>query len=267
MPVYGRQWVIYLARGAEPTNGVREPNSRCGVPQAESNHRPRILKKGAHVKIRLLIADDAVGVTDALIDSLESREANVRVVGRTAVAGDVLGLYASTKPDVLLLDVRFGHELQNTGLEITRELLSLDPLAKVVLFSQFDYESIIREAYRSGAAAFLPKSTPLANVIEAITQVHSGKVYFLQQIAERLALASLQPAGGDQSPQALLDPRQLEVFRLLALGRTNVEIGEAMNLSSKTISQVNQAIKEKLGVYRAADLTLLAVKHQIVTPQ
>jgi two-component system invasion response regulator UvrY len=220
------------------------------------------------VHINVLIADDAVGVTDAVGEALAAREPRLKIVGRTALPEQVPSLFIQTKPDVVLLDVRFGHEEKNTGLEITQKLLAIDSRARVVLFSQFDQDEIIIQAYQIGALAFLPKSAPLKNVVDALLQVQTGKRYFLPNIAERMAEASLEPREPrqDGSPQALLEPRELEVFRLLALGQNNADIGEALGLSSKTISAIAQSLKKKLDVEKPAELTLLAVKHKIITP-
>ena len=83
------------------------------------------------------------------------------------------------------------------------------------------------------------------------------------QIAERLANLSVR---GDVSPQSQLDQRGLEIFKLMAEGLTNAEIAEKLNLSTKTISNISQSVKEKLGVHRQAYITKLAVKHGLIEP-
>ena len=97
----------------------------------------------------------------------------------------------------------------------------------------------------------------------AVQRAHQGELYFLPQIAERLANLSVR---GDESPQSLLNERDLEIFKLMAEGLTNAEIAERLDLSLKTISNVSQAIKEKLGVHRPAYITKLAVKHGLIAP-
>jgi DNA-binding NarL/FixJ family response regulator len=71
---------------------------------------------------------------------------------------------------------------------------------------------------------------------------------------------------GDVTPQSQLDERGLEIFKLMAEGLTNAEIAEKLDLSTKTISNISQSIKEKLGVHRQANITLLAVKHGLIEP-
>ena len=183
------------------------------------------------------------------------------VVGQAKTPDEALVMYAELLPDVLVLDIRFGTEL--TGLEAAQAILAKFPEAKIVFLSQFDQDSLIKETYRIGARAFVTKDCDPADLATAVRYAHDGRLYFLPQIAERLAKLSVR---GDVSPQSQLDQRGLEIFKLMAEGLTNAEIAEQLNLSTKTISNVSQAIKEKLGVHRQAYITKLAVKHGLIEP-
>jgi DNA-binding NarL/FixJ family response regulator len=170
-------------------------------------------------------------------------------------------MYAQEKPDVLVLDIRFGTEL--TGLDAAQNVLKADPNAKIVFLSQFDQDSLIKETYRLGANAFVTKDCDPADLATAVRHAFEGKLYFPPQIAERLASLAVR---GDVSPQSQLDERGLEIFKLMAEGLTNAEIAEKLNLSTKTISNISQSVKEKLGVHRQAYITRLAVKHGLIEP-
>lgn len=215
--------------------------------------------KSAMKPIRVLIADDHPLIILGLTTALE--EHDVKVVERVSVAEEILDTYAETRPDVLVLDIRFGEGL--TGLEVAGRILQRFPNARIVFYSQFDQDETMREAYRLGGAAFIPKNTAPALIAEAIKKAHAGQTYFLPEIAERLALIGVR---GDESPQAKLEPRELEIFKMMARGLTNEEIGQTMNVTSRTISNISSLVKEKLGVERAADITLLAVKHMMIEP-
>ena len=170
-------------------------------------------------------------------------------------------MFADLQPGVLVLDIRFGTEL--TGLDAARSLLSTYPAANIVFLTQFDQDSLIKEAYRLGARAFVTKDCDPADLATAVRHAHEGKLYFLPQIAERLANLSVR---GDVSPQSQLDQRGLEIFKLMAEGLTNAEIADRLNLSTKTISNISQSVKEKLGVHRQAYITRLALKHGLIEP-
>jgi two-component system invasion response regulator UvrY len=209
--------------------------------------------------IKVLLADDHPLILEGLKAALTKR--NMRIVGETGSAEEVVSLFRQCRPDVLVLDLRFGQGA--TGMDVTRSLLSKDPEARIVFYSQFDQNEVIREAYRLGAMAYVTKNQPPGVLASAIEEAARGKTYFVPAIAERLALLGVR---GDESPRSRLDAREAEVFVQLANGLTNNEIAERMSLSSKTIGVIAQAIREKLGVQRAAEMTRLAVRYGMIDP-
>ncbi|TAK76641.1 MAG: response regulator transcription factor [Aquabacterium sp.] len=207
----------------------------------------------------VMIADDHPLIVEGLSSVLARHK--LKVVGSASDAAAVLDTYAELQPDVLVLDLRFGDGI--SGLDVLRDLFARFPDARVVVYTQFDQDTVVREAYKRGAKAYVTKSTDPAELARAIAQVHHGETVFLPGIAERLALLSVR---GDESPLGKLQPREVEVFKLMAQGLTNVEIAERMNLSPKTISTTSQSIKDHLGIHRPADITLLAVKSGLIEP-
>jgi DNA-binding NarL/FixJ family response regulator len=210
-------------------------------------------------QIRVMLADDHPIVMTGFAMSLEGF--GMDVVGQARTPDEAAAMYADLQPDVAVLDIRFGTEL--TGLDAARRLLTAHPRANIVFLSQFDQDSLIKETYRLGARAFVTKDCDPADLATAVRHANDGKLYFLPQIAERLANLSVR---GDVSPQSQLDQRGLEIFNLMAEGLTNAEIAEKLSLSTKTISNISQSVKEKLGVHRQAYITKLAVKHGLIEP-
>jgi DNA-binding NarL/FixJ family response regulator len=210
-------------------------------------------------QIRVLIADDHPLIIEGLSTALG--RFGVRVVAHVNTPGALVASYTQNTPDVVILDVRFGAGA--TGLDAARETLAQFPQARIVFYSQFDQDELVREAYRLGGLGFVTKDRDASLLADAVKSAHRNEPYFLPEIANRLALIGLR---GDESPTSKLDARELEVFRRIAEGQTNVEIAEAMDLSAKTISNVSQAIKERLGVHRPADIARLAIKHKVVVP-
>jgi two-component system, NarL family, invasion response regulator UvrY len=209
--------------------------------------------------IRVLVADDHPLIIEGVSAALH--RLGLKVVGKAETADTVISEFERAKPDVAVLDVRFGPG--PTGLDVAKELLSAYPDARVVFYSQFDQDEVVREAYRLGGTAFITKNTPPDVLAHAIREASAGKTFFLPALAERLALLGVR---GDASPRGKLDQRELDVFLLLAEGLTNNEIADRMNLSSKTIGVVAQSVKDKLGVQRGADLTRLAMRHGMLEP-
>lgn len=209
---------------------------------------------------QVMIADDHPLIVEGLSSVLARH--GFEVVGAVSVAAQVVAQFTQRQPDVLVLDLRFG-DGGIGGLDVLQELLATHPNARVAIYTQFDQSTVVREAYKRGAKAFIPKATDPTEVAAVLKRVHAGETVFLPDIANRLAMLSVM---GDPSPVSKLQPREVEVFKLMAQGLTNVEIAERMNLSPKTISTTSQGIKDQLGVQRPADITLLAVKCGLIEP-
>ena len=203
------------------------------------------------------MADDHPIVMGGFAAALASY--GIEVVGEAKTPREAMAKYAELLPDVVMLDIRFGDG--PTGIDAAKEVLQAYPDARIVFLSQFDQDSLIKEAYKIGARAFLTKDCDPADLASAVQRADEGGLYFLPQIAERLARLSVR---GDYSPQSLLDERQFEIFILMAQGLTNVEMAEKLQLSPKTISNVSQAVKEALGIHRMADIARLAIKHELI---
>lgn len=209
--------------------------------------------------IRVLLADDHPIVMSGFALSLSSMA--IDVIGQVTTPNEAVESYESLQPDVLMMDLRFGEKL--TGLDAAKTILERHPKANILFLSQFDQDALIKQTYSIGGRGFLTKDISATDLAQAVTDASNGETYFLDRIAKRLANLSVK---GDQSPSAVLDPREFEIFLLTAKGRTNQEMADLLGLSQKTISNVAHSLKEKLGTNRIADLTLLAVKHGYIEP-
>jgi len=207
--------------------------------------------------IKVLLVDDHPIVMSGFQASLSSL--GITTIGQAKTPADAVRMYAELKPDVLVLDVKLGQA--QTGFDAAKDILKADAAAKIVFWSQCDQDGVIKEAYRIGGHAYVTNVAAPAELATAITNAHEGHMYFHPAIAERLARLSVR---GDKSPQVVLDDRELEVFKLMAQGMTNMEIASQLHLAPRTISTISQTIKDKLGVHRPADITLMAVRHAII---
>lgn len=209
--------------------------------------------------VKILLADDNPIFATGCALTLASY--GIEVIGEGTTPLDIMCRYDDLQPDVLVIDAAFGGG--NSGLKVVQQLRAAHPGAKIVVLSQTDHDSLYKESYRLGACAFITKNRDPADLAEAVTKALAGLLYFLPHVAEQLANDKVR---GNDSPQDLLQGRELEVFKLMALGRTNLEIADELRLSAKSISNYSQAIKEKLGTQRAAELTRLAVRHGLIEP-
>jgi len=217
------------------------------------------MQNKATAPMRVLLADDHPIVMSGFALSLKSK--GIEVIGEVTTPKEAVESYEKLKPDVLMMDLRFGEKL--TGLDAAKTILERYPKANILFLSQFDQDSLIKQTYSIGGRGFLTKDISAADLAQAVSDAGRGETYFLDRIAKRLANLSVK---GDQSPGAVLDTREFDVFLLTAKGRTTQEISDQLGLSPKTISNVAHSLKEKLGTNRIADLTLLAVKHGYIEP-
>lgn len=207
--------------------------------------------------IRVVLADDHPIVMTGFAMSLQGQ--GIEVVAQAKTPAEAIQQFGDLQPDVLILDIRFGEHL--SGFDVAKTILQNTASAQIIFLSQFDQDSFIKEAYRLGGKAFVTKDCDPADLAQAVRKAHAGELYFLPSIAERLANLSVR---GDVSPQSMLDSRSLDIFTLLAEGLTNAEIAEKLDISTKTVSNTSQIIKEKLGVQRQAEMTKLALKHGLI---
>lgn len=216
-----------------------------------------MLNEKLHKPITVLLADDHPIVRAGFAMSLASY--NIKVVGQAKSSVEVPEMYAELNPDVLVLDMRFGEQM--TGIDVAIDLLKKHPDARVVFLSQFDQDTLIKRTYQVGTFAFVTKDCEPMELAEALQHAYERKLYFLPGVAKRLANLSVC---GDRSPISALQERELEIFKLMAKGSTIAEIAQILNLSVKTVSNASLTIKEKLGVHRPAELTIMAVKYALI---
>ena len=213
--------------------------------------------------LRVLLADDH----PLILEGLETcfRRRGLDVVGRLTEVRELLPQCTALKPDVVVLDLRFAGDRCGggaAGLEAAQRLLEQAPQSRIVFYTQFEQDEILRAAYDSGCQGFVLKSQPADVLADAVHKVHAGTKHYMPAIAERLAELSLQRR--PSSPLAQLTERQVDVFRRTALGETIAEIALALGLSTKTIGAELQRVKEILGVDRTADLTRAAVRLNVI---
>lgn len=214
--------------------------------------------------ITVILADDHPVVSRGF--SMALSDFDINVVGLAYTPEDACLLFNKLKPNVLVLDIRFGDK--TTGLDVARQVLERDPAANIVFLSQFDQDNLIKEAYRLGARAFLTKSCSPEILAEAVTKASKGEKYFTPEVAVRLANIAVV---GDGSPASILTTKELEIFVLMASGKSNIEIATALGMSTKSIQNkavylLCKAVEEKLNIHNQADITRLAIKHEIIAP-
>lgn len=208
--------------------------------------------------IRILIIDDHPIVRTG-IKSLLAQAPDIDVVGEAADGDEAVSRVAELAPDVVTLDVSLPGK---SGLEVLRELRSRSPKTAVLVLSMHSEDRYAVRLLRGGASGYLSKESPAETLIRAVRKVASGGKYVSEEVAERLAFR-LDPAY-EGAPHEKLSPRELDVMRLLASGRTVSEIGHELAISVKTVSTYRRRILDKMDMGSSAEIIRYALENRLV---
>lgn len=208
--------------------------------------------------IKVLIVDDHALVRMGirrLLDDLPDMD----VVGEAEDGEQALTLVKSHQPDVVLLDMKMpGID----GWEVTRRLHKSNPNVKVIAVTAMCSDTLPSRILQLGAMGYLTKESGAEEMASAIRKVYKGERYLSAEVAQKMAISSLESAQDALFNQ--LSEREMQVLLMITSGTTMQEITERLFLSGKTISGYRCRIFEKLGVKNDVELTYLAMKHRII---
>ncbi|WMX47250.1 response regulator [Streptomyces roseicoloratus] len=221
--------------------------------------------------IRVIIVDDQAMVR-AGFAALLSAQTDIDVVGEAPDGRQGVEVARTTRPDVVLMDVRMP---EMDGLAAAREIL--DPprgvvhRPKVLMLTTFDVDDYVYEALRAGASGFLLKDAPPADLIAAVRVVAAGEALLAPSVTKRLIadFAASRPAPrGDRAALRLngLTPRETEVLELIARGLSNQEIADHLVLAEQTVKTHIGRVLAKLDLRDRAQAVIFAYESGLVTP-
>jgi len=213
--------------------------------------------------IRVLIADDQALVRGGFRMILEARD-DFEVVGEAANGLEAVELAERLRPDVILMDVRMP-ELD--GVEATRRLVAADSPARILILTTFDLDEYVHAAIRAGASGFLLKDVEPEQLVSAVRVVAAGDALLAPTVTRRL-LERFAQLPDERRPASLdeLTSRELETLRLLASGRSNAEIAEALVVTEATVKTHVSSILRKLGVRDRVQAVVVAYDTGLVRP-
>jgi len=211
-------------------------------------------------QIKVLLADDHKLVR-AGIRSLLERLPDLEVVAEASDGLEAIRLVEENEPELVLMDLAMP---ELNGLEATWHLTSRFPKVRVIILSIYANEEHVYQALRAGAAGYLLKSAATEELEFAIRSVTRGETYLSPSISKPLILEYIRSTNVGISSLKRLTPRQTQVLKRIAEGKTTKQIALQLAISVKTVETHRSALMTRLGVRDVASLVRYAVKVGLV---
>ena len=208
-------------------------------------------------KTTIVLVDDHA-VVRAGVRRLLEQEPLFEVIGEAESGEKAYQIFGELKPDVMVMDLSMPGM---GGLESIRRILMRYEKAKILVLSMHEDLSFATQALKLGAKGYLTKNTLADDLVKSIETVTQGDVFLSDEIAKKMAMQSIS---GNQDPVHELSAREFEIFRLLAEGLDIDAIASTLNISSKTVSNYQTMIKQKLNINTPIELIRYAIKVGVI---
>lgn len=212
--------------------------------------------------IRVLVCDDQLIVCEGLAKILPT-DPEIEVVGIAHDGAEALEMIPITNPQVVLLDLKM--PVMN-GIIATRKIREKFPHLYVLVLTTYDDDEWLFDAIRAGAAGYLLKDTPPAEIIAAIKGTVAGKSYLDPNIAGKVLTSVTHASQPSVSPPTnfQFSERESEIINLLAQGLSNVDIAQQLYLTEGTVRNYTSDIFKKLGVSDRTQAAIAAIRYGLV---
>jgi DNA-binding NarL/FixJ family response regulator len=217
--------------------------------------------------IRIVLADDHQVVRHGLRLSLEL-EPDMVVVGEARSGAEAVRVAEDKRPDVMLLDVKFGDDLD--GPEVCRRVLLASPKTAIVMLTNYQQDTLILRSLLAGAKGYVIKDVELEELKKMIRSVYHGAAVLdpkvtTQVISTVVGRAPLTGSSQGLARQAVsLSETDLSIIRYLSVGLTNKEIGTRINLSPHTVKDHVEKISDILGVRSRIEIVAEALRRGLI---
>jgi DNA-binding NarL/FixJ family response regulator len=218
--------------------------------------------------IRVMVVDDQAMVREGFA-ALLSAQPDIMVVGDAANGAEAVTASRRLDPDVILMDVRMP---VMDGLAATGRILDVPPGAtapKVLILTTFDLDDYVFGALRAGASGFVLKDAPSAELVHAVRVIASGEALLAPSVTKRLIADYASRGQPDRRRHAALGsltPRETDVLRLIADGRSNQEIAADLVLAEQTVKTHVSRLLTKLDLRDRAQAVVFAYESGLVVP-
>jgi two-component system response regulator NreC len=211
-------------------------------------------------KIRILICDDHTLFVEG-VKAMLRNEASLEVVGEARDGRRAVELVKQLKPDVILMDVSMP---DMNGFDATRRVHDFDANAKVLILTMHDEEELVARCLEAGAAGYIMKDAPAAQLLYAIETVQNGERYLSPNVLKKVMDGYVKNTNRPQTSYDRLTSREREILKLLAEGLTVKEIAVRLNLSVKTVEAHKHNMMKKIDVHDRTELVKYAIQNKLI---
>ncbi len=230
-----------------------------GIPYNKVTLLTMMMEERAEHTIRLLLVEDFAIIRAgmcALLDGLP----NVNVIASARNGREALALLEMHRPDIVLMDLELPHV---NGRQATAAITREYPDIRVIILSMHTDQQSVVEALQAGAAGYLPKSAGDHELQQAIELVMQGQTYLSPHVSHHL-INYIRQDDEPEDEDSALTPRQIEILKLIANGRSTKEIAQELHISIKTVEAHRANIMERLDIRDVAGLVRYALKTGLV---
>lgn len=210
--------------------------------------------------IRLVLADDHPIYRDGLVRSLADA-GGIEIVGVAKDGEEAAAVVAREKPDVVLLDVSMP---KGGGIGALARIMQMEAPPKVAMLTASEADEDLMKAIKLGALGYILKGVGAEELADILRELAAGRSYVSPGLAGRLLVAMRRPAGQTAAPANPLDDlskREEDILKLVAQGKSNREVGDALDLQEKTVKHYMTSILQKLQVRNRVEAAMLARQH------
>jgi len=204
--------------------------------------------------LRVLLADDHAIVLEGLRHILEPE---FEIVGEVADGRALVSVALIFRPEIIITAISLP---RLNGIEAAREIRKINRKVKIIFLTMHADPIYALEALDAGGSAYILKSAAVAEILVAIREVLNGRVYVSPSIDKEVLRIQMERTGRRDEAQTGLTPRQREVLRLLAEGKSLKEVAAVLKISVKTVEFHKYRIMHQLGIRTNAEMTKYAVK-------
>jgi two-component system response regulator NreC len=215
--------------------------------------------------LRILIADDHDVMRQGTRIVIE-REPGWEVCGTASTGREAVSKATELEPDIVIMDMTMP---ELNGLDAARQIKRRLPHTEILMFTAHETDDLIRDAFEAGVKSFIFKTEAHTFLVEAIESLSRHKPFFTTKVSEILFSNILNRSEGTRDtadPGQRLSPREREIVQLLAEGKSNKEVADALGISVRTAETHRASILRKLNLDSVAALVRYAIRNKIIEP-